>query len=139
MIPRPPKTTRTDTLLPYTARFRSPGREAPKALGGLHRRQGRRCQPRQVAGPAGLGIGPAIPWHGRCPEGDRRPIADGPTESRAPGGDLRPLERISLREVPGDVGGPDSRCHGSSTPFKGIFEGTMNKVDDMSNNKRADG
>src|SRR3546814_4779911 len=98
MIRRPPRSTRTDTLFPYTTLVdgqRRPGREAPKALGGLHRRQGRRCQPRQVAGPAGLGIGPAIPWHGRCPEGDRRPIADGPTESRAPGGDLRPLERIS--------------------------------------------
>src|SRR3546814_8910803 len=37
MIRRPPRSTRTDTLLPYTTLFRSP-RRAPL---GHHRRQGR--------------------------------------------------------------------------------------------------
>src|SRR3546814_10429456 len=33
MIRRPPRSTRTDTLFPYTTRFRSPGREGGLVLG----------------------------------------------------------------------------------------------------------
>src|SRR3546814_14990146 len=35
MIRRPPRSTRTDTLFPYTTLFRSPGREAAAELGQL--------------------------------------------------------------------------------------------------------
>src|SRR3546814_14483363 len=42
MILRPPRSTRTDTLFPYTTLFRS--QPAPPQYGGLHRRRGlRRC------------------------------------------------------------------------------------------------
>src|SRR3546814_2580168 len=33
MIRRPPRSTRTDTLFPYTTLFRSPGRDVPEVLG----------------------------------------------------------------------------------------------------------
>src|SRR3546814_5909443 len=36
MIRRPPRSTRTDTLFPYTTLFRSPGGERVERLGGLH-------------------------------------------------------------------------------------------------------
>src|SRR3546814_4237223 len=37
MIRRPPRSTRTDTLFPYTTLFRSPGRARIRArIGGLH-------------------------------------------------------------------------------------------------------
>src|SRR3546814_7205491 len=47
MIRRPPRSTRTDTLFPYTTLFRSPGRALPRLrAGGLAR------GPAAVPGPA---------------------------------------------------------------------------------------
>src|SRR3546814_3773475 len=40
MILRPPRSTRTDTLFPYTTLFRSRGDPAPGAAGGRGRRPG---------------------------------------------------------------------------------------------------
>src|SRR3546814_11433800 len=40
MIPRPPRTSRTDTLFPYTTRFRSSLRYAFR----VHKHQGIRCR-----------------------------------------------------------------------------------------------
>src|SRR3546814_2359571 len=37
MIRRPPRSTRTDTLLPYTTLFRSPGEVPQPGFEGLHR------------------------------------------------------------------------------------------------------
>src|SRR3546814_1759110 len=55
MIRRPPRSTRTDTLLPYTTRFRS----APRRGGRLaHRRSGEDAH-RQAAGAADLTRGSA--------------------------------------------------------------------------------
>src|SRR3546814_1594899 len=50
MIRRPPRSTRTDTLFPYTTLFRSPGRCHRPGLGRLrvHRKQHRRGDPRMV-------------------------------------------------------------------------------------------
>src|SRR3546814_12724412 len=61
MIRRPPRSTRTDTLFPYTTLFRSPvplhrhlGKRLPRrglrAGGALCRRAHRRAQPRTVGG-----------------------------------------------------------------------------------------
>src|SRR3546814_16903647 len=46
MIRRTPRTTRTDTPLPYTTLFRSPGRQAAavlRARDGVHARRGGTC------------------------------------------------------------------------------------------------
>src|SRR3546814_7739806 len=40
MILRPPISTRTDTLFPYTTRFRSPARRRPRPADGRHGRLG---------------------------------------------------------------------------------------------------
>src|SRR3546814_7983164 len=55
MIRRPPRSTRTDTLLPYTTLFRSPDRDAADQPAAAERRRGfPRCQPadRQPGGAA---------------------------------------------------------------------------------------
>src|SRR3546814_3572780 len=64
MIRRPPRSTRTDTLFPYTTRFRSPGqagapggrparllRGAPGRLGNLPHPDGRKAQARDRSHP----------------------------------------------------------------------------------------
>src|SRR3546814_20639029 len=51
MIRRPPKSTRTDTLFPYTTRFRSRRRERPAARRKPRRRAAPRRAGRRVAGP----------------------------------------------------------------------------------------
>src|SRR3546814_1824101 len=45
MIRRPPRSTRTDTLFPYTTLFRSPDRRHPhRAVAGARQRLGRFCR-----------------------------------------------------------------------------------------------
>src|SRR3546814_6743197 len=44
MIRRPPRSTRTDTLFPYTTRFRSPARSCPTRAASCRWRR-RRCVP----------------------------------------------------------------------------------------------
>src|SRR3546814_6383757 len=51
MIRRPPRSTRTDTLFPYTTLFRSPGlflRAQPLRLGGMDTRTGRQRRARAL-------------------------------------------------------------------------------------------
>src|SRR3546814_20887344 len=56
MIPRPPRSTRTDTLFPYTTLFRSEADGDPSNLGG-HTLGGARVGPvRIVAGRLGIGV-----------------------------------------------------------------------------------
>src|SRR3546814_10378344 len=51
MIRRPPKSTRTDTLFPYTTRFRSRRRDRPAARRKPRRRAAPRRAGRRLAGP----------------------------------------------------------------------------------------
>src|SRR3546814_2999208 len=82
MIRRPPRSTRTDTLFPYTTLFRSVGRPhvqprlAQAAAGAAVRR----------AGPAGAGEdapGPAVDERGGA-GGDRRPARTAARDPRLP-------------------------------------------------------
>src|SRR3546814_2435803 len=81
MIRRPPRSTRTDTLFPYTTLFRSGvpdarGRAALRELGVLLRRQGgarhrhRLCAGVGNGGDPGAGAGPRrrAPWPPRSEE-----------------------------------------------------------------------
>src|SRR3546814_873014 len=89
MIRRPPRSTRTDTLFPYTTLFRSAGRRlgalraaaaSDQAVHAGRRRQGAPGRPEQ-GGREGVDRRCIRPWHeeGRCrlpeeerPEGRRR-------------------------------------------------------------------
>src|SRR3546814_13763387 len=71
MIRRPPRSTRTDTLFPYTTLFRSPGQEGGRLDPARRRQPGR----------GGLFREPNDPR--RCEAGDER----------GEGGDLRPRSR----------------------------------------------
>src|SRR3546814_8742019 len=73
MIRRPPRSTRTDTLVPYTTLFRSGPAHLRRARGRCTRRDRRRGHPR--GGPQAGGGGRA---RGRRPEDDRqRPVGHG--------------------------------------------------------------
>src|SRR3546814_7852453 len=84
MIRRPPRSTRTDTLFPYTTRFRSPRRAAPGKVRadsrpeqrdvkdvvvvareheGIERQPGRRADVQEMIRPAGCGnrLSPEFP------------------------------------------------------------------------------
>src|SRR3546814_3155864 len=54
MIRRPPRSTRTDTLFPYTTLFRSPGdRQGPAARPARHQSRGRGSAGQKRGGPDG--------------------------------------------------------------------------------------
>src|SRR3546814_6948381 len=106
MIRRPPRSTRTDTLFPYTTLFRSAGRAAPRlgARGGGRPHAGAAAGPRRQA--ARLcraaadhgGHGPAVPCDpGLAAEGVRpapaRPGGRGRSEEHT--SELQSLMRIS--------------------------------------------
>src|SRR3546814_10164313 len=55
MIRRPPRSTRADTLFPYTTLFRSARKPAPKRWAGSAPRPGRRAASRRRAGARGCG------------------------------------------------------------------------------------
>src|SRR3546814_2537176 len=83
MIRPPPRSTRTDTLLPYTTLFRS---------GGVHDRDLRRGVPRDQARPAARATG--------CPHpgghvGALRPVLGGTPRRRRRTGDGRSAEHTS--------------------------------------------
>src|SRR3546814_8142383 len=64
MIRRPPRSTRTDTLFPYTTLFRSPQKEQPHAATGQHATAGRTLSPELGRTPD-----PVQPQHPRRPDG----------------------------------------------------------------------
>src|SRR3546814_6659658 len=112
MIRRPPRSTRTDTLFPYTTLFRS-GRRAPAGRGGRGglRRLRRR---RQGAGDGAGGIGGGRLRAARRPGGQRR-HREGRRLSRVQRGGLR---RRPARQSQGRVplrpgGGARSEEHTS--------------------------
>src|SRR3546814_5501809 len=80
MIRRPPRSTRTDTLFPYTTLFRSADRRAARADANL----------RQVAAPAG----PRQTNQRACPYHRRRPAGEHP-RSEEHTSELQSLMRIS--------------------------------------------
>src|SRR3546814_1549359 len=53
MIRRPPRSTRTDTLFPYTTLFRSARRHHRRRGGGGLRQDGKAARPRLSRGPGG--------------------------------------------------------------------------------------
>src|SRR3546814_16692709 len=88
IIRRPPRSTRTDTLFPYTTLFRSPG-------GGFgfaeHRRRRDKCPP-------------ALEWAGGVGEAARH-IADVAANMST---------GIRAEEIPGFLSAPDWRAYGDS-------------------------
>src|SRR3546814_14600742 len=90
MIRRPPRSTLTDTLLPYTTLFRSPAGAAPRA-------DWRRPQPRLRERPSRLGRPAAPP---RRPA-DRDPGPDRPARPDGPGDPPRPARRLRSPEIRG--------------------------------------
>src|SRR3546814_2332893 len=107
MIRRPPRSTRTDTLFPYTTRFRSAGDRAQR-LAGLHRdrRAGAAGQFRGAAGdPRGaaqMGVHDRLPVHGGGADDDAAAVAAAvhrrlavPCRSEEHTSELQSLMRIS--------------------------------------------
>src|SRR3546814_13781141 len=91
MIRRPPRSTRTDTLFPYTTLFRSRGRGGP---GVAHRADGGPRPPRR-AGPAGARDLLVQPW---------RPVRLGHSAPRARrAGDGGRAVRRAAAPTPGRV------------------------------------
>src|SRR3546814_16560630 len=88
MIRRPPRSTLTDTLLPYTTLFRSPAGAAPRA-------DWRRPQPRLRERPSRLGRPAAPP---RRPA-DRDPGPVRPARPDGPGDPPRPARRLRSPEI----------------------------------------
>src|SRR3546814_3246027 len=94
MIRRPPRSTRTDTLFPYTTLFRSPPRRGPcrrhSRHGGSHPRHARRRSP-CCRGREGASASRAA---GRCRAGgDRSTARQGRSEEHT--SELQSLIRIS--------------------------------------------
>src|SRR3546814_1365580 len=92
MIRRPPRSTRTDTLFPYTTLFRSP---RPTGHGGPRRRRRLHRHGRPRSGPADLGAAVARRVSG--PVGARAAAAGGvlPVRSEEHTSELQSLMRIS--------------------------------------------
>src|SRR3546814_17353514 len=88
MIRRPPRSTLTDTLLPYTTLFRSPAGAAPRA-------DWRRPQPRLRERPSRLGRPAAPP---RRPA-DRDPGPVRQSRPDGPGDPPRPARRLRSPEI----------------------------------------
>src|SRR3546814_9660350 len=89
MIRRPPRSTRTDTLFPYTTLFRS-----PLATIGLCRCRRGGGGRRHHWGPAGNGDRRFGPWRVIIAVGDdARAIADTPRHDVRRIGECRPIER----------------------------------------------
>src|SRR3546814_2564412 len=89
MIRRPPRSTRTDTLFPYTTLFRSPGdgRGGPAVGGGA---------PHQAAGADAVGPRrPGDPGRGRVPSGPADAAVRPAHRSEEHTSELQSLMRIS--------------------------------------------
>src|SRR3546814_18258909 len=117
MIRRPPRSTRTDTLFPYTTLFRSsrgPPRRDALAGAGDRRRLGPRRSARLCAGTGGLLAGPSrlAPRRGAAERAAQFPWAD--RRARHPLSPY-PLDQSSRsqerREGRGRVSTCGSRCH----------------------------
>src|SRR3546814_19890715 len=78
MIRRPPRSTRTDTLFPYTTLFRSRGRYDPAAQPAAAVRA-RPARPAAFLGDAGMACGSPCPeaGHARAAQGDRTSVVEG--------------------------------------------------------------
>src|SRR3546814_10130816 len=121
MIRRPPRSTRTDTLFPYTTLFRSPGRPGGdrEAQGVLHRREGPYLVqpnvplcPGQRRGAGGQpGRGPGRGGRTQAPGGPQSlspPARDARVPSEAPA--LQPARLADPAWRPAAV--PDRGTHG---------------------------
>src|SRR3546814_14208816 len=89
MIRRPPRSTRTDTLFPYTTLFRSHRQQPAAGAGDADRPPGRLAAPGRGARPPGAAQRLPAPGHGAFPRRRRR---DGPQAV---------LEPLSLSDPPG--------------------------------------
>src|SRR3546814_5020377 len=91
MIRRPPRSTRTDTLFPYTTLFRSPHGPRRRGVSHLHAEPGRpdgRALP-----PAAQRCAGARDLHRRTPVAGRRPFVSRRSEEHT--SELQSLMRIS--------------------------------------------
>src|SRR3546814_5870362 len=96
MIRRPPRSTRTDTLFPYTTLFRSVGNLVWSSYRGIRRSHSRDTRPRTV--PAGPALGSPGDVHRERPETHRRLRAMGSNQrsrSEEHTSELQSLMRIS--------------------------------------------
>src|SRR3546814_5521053 len=107
-IRRPPRSTRTDTLVPYTTLFRAVARREADQCALAHRRElsaeavlrsdaARPAQPRpeSVGDGSGPEMGPARDAHGRVATPRRRSIASARRRSEEHTSELQSLMRIS--------------------------------------------
>src|SRR3546814_4291375 len=109
MIRPPPRSTRTDTLLPYTTLFRS---------GGVHDRDLRRGVPRDQARPAARATG--------CPHpgghvGALRPVLGGTPRRRRRTGDGVPRVGDAVLD---ERGRGRECCGGRGAVLRGLPDGT---------------
>src|SRR3546814_15667530 len=95
MIRRPPRSTRTDTLLPYTTRFRSPGQQNLPALSESGRSERKRNGATCAAwvAPVARGSSTSEASRSRYSQGDRSP-------SQAVEGFPRSAPAVELRQRP---------------------------------------
>src|SRR3546814_7298783 len=125
MIPRPPSSTRTDTLFPYTTLFRSPGVHHHRLRNGayLHRRD-RATGGYRPADAKRPGPGPrtGADSDGRGGGADTAPVSAGQADP-----DRLPIRRRALLQRPGPAarrGGPDlwiddGRGRGDGRAYRG--------------------
>src|SRR3546814_1522825 len=94
MIRRPPRSTRTDTLFPYTTLVRSPGALQHQGVGhGRSLRSGRRRE--RPAQRVGLRVGVAAFEHDAACRGPRVAVVGDPGRSEEHTSELQSLMRIS--------------------------------------------
>src|SRR3546814_17183733 len=129
MIRRPPRSTRTDTLFPYTTLFRSPYDLSPRHVGALAHRRGRSRKarpsaPRNRGRPSALPPRPAPLRFGRSSRGRSAGALPRPRDARprSPFGRLPfHLSRLVARPPPpphhGDAPPPHTHRGARQHPF----------------------
>src|SRR3546814_19220413 len=116
MIRRPPRSTRTDTLVPYTTLFRS---ARPLQRGAAHP-PGRGFLPATAAGRGAL----SLPGRAACPLACRRsrrpnePPSELPAVARLAGAE----PRVNSLGESAEICGP-TRCHGAGPSLAGTWGG----------------
>src|SRR3546814_3622592 len=95
MIRRPPRSTRTDTLFPYTTLFRSAPCAALRARDSPGAEMPDPCFPQRDLGQVGSALNPNFPFLIRCDATGTFPMSGGCTRSEEHTSELQSLMRIS--------------------------------------------
>src|SRR3546814_3620100 len=112
MIRRPPRSTRTDTLFPYTTLFRSLPQTGHAAADAQRAQTPRDCL---FSAPAAAPPDRYWPWHDRLP--DRRSVASGTLARRG-----CPCRRIAAAPEPGPAfAGADGRSEEHTSELQSLM------------------